>query len=254
MKTSMKKAFTLIELLVVIAIISLLVSILLPSLTMAKELTKSGACMSNLRNLAVAFHMYAEEHDSYLPNLNPYHNPVPGNGMWYTNLLEPYTNTIDWTAEGWPWGMNPNGEWMHLDQGMWTCPAVTPEDVLRCTGYGVNEYHLIFYGRDPSGNLRGSLKLEDIYRSSEIFLIGDTRIYADWLGGWKTFKVLDCPVCTAWGEISGMGWAGPKCAAPRHPGGAEGRANAAFVDGHVESCDYRDMIDNRNDMFAHDGL
>jgi len=44
---------------VVIAILSLLVSILMPSLTKAKELARSAVCMSNLHQCAVALHAYA---------------------------------------------------------------------------------------------------------------------------------------------------------------------------------------------------
>jgi prepilin-type N-terminal cleavage/methylation domain-containing protein/prepilin-type processing-associated H-X9-DG protein len=59
--------FTLIELLVVIAIISLLVSILLPSLQKARELTRSTVCLTNLRAMSSAIAgMYAQDHDGYL--------------------------------------------------------------------------------------------------------------------------------------------------------------------------------------------
>ena len=60
-------AFTLIELLVVIAIISLLVSILLPSLNMAKELARRAVCATNLRHLGVTYHLYAEENSGCVP-------------------------------------------------------------------------------------------------------------------------------------------------------------------------------------------
>ncbi|HAU38184.1 MAG TPA: hypothetical protein DCX07_10780 [Phycisphaerales bacterium] len=60
-------AFTLIELLVVIAIISLLVSILLPSLTKAKALAYAASCMSNNHQIGVAFHMYASEYGGLIP-------------------------------------------------------------------------------------------------------------------------------------------------------------------------------------------
>jgi prepilin-type N-terminal cleavage/methylation domain-containing protein/prepilin-type processing-associated H-X9-DG protein len=56
-----KAGFTLIELLVVIAIIALLVSILLPSLSKAKDLAKAAMCGTQTRNMTLGFLMYREE-------------------------------------------------------------------------------------------------------------------------------------------------------------------------------------------------
>ncbi len=62
-----RSGFTLIELLVVIAIISLLVSILVPSLNRAKELARIVVCLSNMRSLGLASQLYASENDGILP-------------------------------------------------------------------------------------------------------------------------------------------------------------------------------------------
>ena len=62
-----RAGFTLIELLVVVAIISLLISILLPSLTRAREQAKQVRCAANLRQIGVADLYYASDFNDYLP-------------------------------------------------------------------------------------------------------------------------------------------------------------------------------------------
>jgi len=62
----MPRGFTLIELLVVISIIALLMSILLPALSGAREQAKRVDCLSNMRNLTAAWIMYAFENDDNL--------------------------------------------------------------------------------------------------------------------------------------------------------------------------------------------
>lgn len=68
MSTESKKVgFTLIELLVVVAIIALLISILLPALSKAKENGRRAVCLSNLHHLGQAFQQYLQSNDDILP-------------------------------------------------------------------------------------------------------------------------------------------------------------------------------------------
>lgn len=74
-----KRGFTLIELLVVIAIIALLLSILMPSLILAKEAAKRIYCLSNFDQLTLAWRVYAEDNDDKVVRSRSYdynHNGV----------------------------------------------------------------------------------------------------------------------------------------------------------------------------------
>lgn len=62
-----KENFTLLELLVVVAIIGILVSLLLPSLGRAREKSKSAVCKSNLKQLGIICHLYADSNNGHFP-------------------------------------------------------------------------------------------------------------------------------------------------------------------------------------------
>lgn len=65
-----KQGFTLIELLVVIAIIAILAAILFPVFARAREKARQASCTSNLKQLALAEHMYVQDYDEKFPNFN----------------------------------------------------------------------------------------------------------------------------------------------------------------------------------------
>src|SRR5207247_5435393 len=76
-------AFTLVELLVVIGIIAVLIGILLPALGRAREQSKKLQCMSNLRQLGVAFIMYANDNKQGLPAVSSRGNPLPEDWVYW---------------------------------------------------------------------------------------------------------------------------------------------------------------------------
>ncbi|MHC4294056.1 MAG: prepilin-type N-terminal cleavage/methylation domain-containing protein [Planctomycetota bacterium] len=84
--------FTLIELLVVIAIISLLVTILMPSLQKAKMLAKDTMCKANLSGIGKAAYYYLEENDGTFPVRQQWRDtsatPPTTTTMWYMDLAK----------------------------------------------------------------------------------------------------------------------------------------------------------------------
>ncbi len=66
-KTQRWTGFTLVELLVVIGIIAVLVAMLLPALSKAQEASRRASCLSNLRQVHLAFHLYALENKDAVP-------------------------------------------------------------------------------------------------------------------------------------------------------------------------------------------
>jgi prepilin-type N-terminal cleavage/methylation domain-containing protein/prepilin-type processing-associated H-X9-DG protein len=102
--------FTLIELLVVVAIIAILLAILLPSMSMARETARKVSCASNLQQISKALQMYADDYNDLYPSacIDP---------TWDIDRDDP-TNTL-----------NPKMGWMRRlfgylkDRNIYKCPS-----------------------------------------------------------------------------------------------------------------------------------
>ena len=83
------EGFTLVELLVVVAIIGVLASLLFPAIAKAKNSGKVTACLNNLRQLQLAWTMYADDHDGRLVR-NDYvvGTPHPSRASWVQGRLD----------------------------------------------------------------------------------------------------------------------------------------------------------------------
>src|SRR5881398_2657875 len=100
-----RSAFTLIELLVVIAIIAILAAILFPVFAQAREKARGASCLSNLKQMGLAWMMYAQDYDEMYPTAAPGGDSNWGRcvdmkdrgsfGGWIGNLLVPYSKNVN---------------------------------------------------------------------------------------------------------------------------------------------------------------
>jgi prepilin-type N-terminal cleavage/methylation domain-containing protein/prepilin-type processing-associated H-X9-DG protein len=91
-----RSAFTLIELLVVIAIIAILAAILFPVFAQARESARKTTCLSNLKQIGVAVHMYMSDYDSTYPaqQVDGVYVNLPGGPIVYPNVQQNYMDEL----------------------------------------------------------------------------------------------------------------------------------------------------------------
>jgi len=135
-----RRAFTLIELLVVIAIIAILVSVLMPSLSKARELARTTACTMQMRNIMLATALYTEDNDQRWPGFvfEQFPNPESSTGYsWFQNW-NPFSG-----LEG-PRGFCPglvSGKWVDPEQLF--CPSGIAKKINKWGSYSAN-VHILF--------------------------------------------------------------------------------------------------------------
>jgi prepilin-type N-terminal cleavage/methylation domain-containing protein/prepilin-type processing-associated H-X9-DG protein len=171
-------AFTLIELLVVMAIIGLLAALLLPALSRARRLARQTACLSNLKQISVAFALYLDDHGNHFPDRRDLKSSLP----------EGYR---PWTS--WP-PSDPRGGWAAVvlqkygaSHSIWSCPAA----VVSPVGNAVQSAQRVSAGSnapvarywlwrfDRTNDLDDPVMIEDFWGKSEAQAIADLQAAND---------------------------------------------------------------------------
>jgi len=181
--------FTLIELLVVIAIIAILAAILFPVFAHAREKARQTACQSNVRQIAMAMLMYANDYDNGFPLVGGSNVANLFIGSWI-DALQPYANSLqlftcpnaagtstDWRANDdllRNYGFPPAaGSFVQGDPPIYS--LVSFHGVARYDGLGG-------YGGAPLGMYNWpapSKRITDLPRADELVLVSD-HVRFDW--------------------------------------------------------------------------
>ncbi|MBN1445141.1 MAG: type II secretion system protein [Candidatus Omnitrophica bacterium] len=204
-----KKGFTLIELLVVVAIIAILASMLLPSLSKARERARQALCISNLRQAHLAILMYCGDWNEYFPFA------YDATNGWISWLLVK-NNYLPVTTKGVVGG-----------EQIFKCPSSERKADTYTIGY--NSCNL--FGKYP-GHLPRT-KLSRIKNPGVAWMWCDsymTSSYSNYTVFWTIHYF----------NSNSYGFPSFRHGAGRKPGNeyTDGLCNFAFIDGHVEPLTY----------------
>jgi prepilin-type N-terminal cleavage/methylation domain-containing protein/prepilin-type processing-associated H-X9-DG protein len=211
-----RRGFTLIELLVVIAIIAILAAMLFPVFLRAKARAQQAACLSNVRQLALAFSRYCDDHHG---RFTPYAQNIPGGHL--------STEWVYWMENIQPYVRNKN---------VFICPA-RPKGTFSMywLGYGLNYYYLGSpYVGQPGYN---GIMVSAIRTPTKTVFLADSRGRRTVSGepdgpyGPYIYSDLTCPYNLPPGTPADRTYQVSDC----HNGGA----NVAWCDGHAGWMIYR---------------
>ena len=224
----LKKPFTLIELLVVIAIIAILASMLLPALQQARERGKLSKCISNMSNLAKAFHAYADDNNDYFA---PYWNGLGGgskksNGTWSVSFANPapagyhfglYANYLGVNQQGIIFGFRGTATKDYLCK--FACPNLPAKKMPNDDGTG---YRIGISMLGRNSQLRDGLRRSKLLRPSQYVP------YIEAEGVSPDYRAKD--------NVEGFyGQVIPNAVAYRHGGGGDPIATMVYGDGRAGS-------------------